>query len=1038
MARCQAPNYMALEFPLPDPILNNYLRNEEEAVEELLIGYSLAPENREQIQAYARDMLGAIRNAKPGVRIETLLKEYSLDNQEGVTLMCLAEALLRIPDPDTAERFLHDRLQRGNWAEHLGHSDARWVNASTWGLLITGKLLNKEELPGNWLSDTFKALFRRLGEPLALSAVRQAMMVIGQQFVVGETIESALQRAVSDREQGYCHSFDMLGEAAMTMADVERFKESYRSAITKLGEHSASDKSDVGISIKLSALHPRVELRQERAQKVLQDNLMELLLLAQSKDVAVTIDAEECSRLETTLMQFARALSHAELRQWGKLGIVVQAYQKRAPAVIQWLMDVSRSLHCQIPVRLVKGAYWDSEIKYAQQRGLEDYPVFSQKDHTDLSYLYCAQTLLQGRHFLYPQFGTHNAHTVASILSMAKSTSFKQFEFQRLHGMGEALYDHVLASFDEARCRIYAPVGRFSELLPYLVRRLLENGANTSFVRQIQLAQSDDAWLIDEPSTNIKAMERLRNPRIPLPHRVYYPARKNSKGLNLDSLRELEKLSRGMASLLKPGKYIKAEPSDRHHPIYSPVYPDTVIGHYLKNSRHDCLNAMDTSRIAYQSWRQLSVEERATLLEKTAKLFEANYEELMFLAMQEAGKTITNALAEVREAVDFLYYYSNQARTLFEPAQLPSVTGEENSLHLEGKGPILCISPWNFPLAIFTGQISAALAAGNTVLAKPSLSTPLIARRAVELFHEAGIPPGVLQLITANSKTVDETLLREGALKAVMFTGSTSSAKKIQRELAERSGSILPLIAETGGQNAMIVDSSALTEQVTRDIAQSAFDSAGQRCSALRILFIQEDVKEKTLNTLIGYLESLVIGDPLDWETDIGPVINNDSRSELMLHIQRFQTQEQVLYQGKLPDLPGYFVPPTIIELTNINELHAEMFGPILHVISYKASELDQVIEQINRTGFGLTLGVHSRINGVCEKVAQQAQVGNIYINRDMIGAVVGSQPFGGHDLSGTGPKSGGPHYLLRLTNEKTISVNTAAVGGNTKLLTDD
>ena len=1043
MARCRAPSSMGLEFPLPDNLLTQTLRNEEEAVQELLMGYTLDNLARDRIKAQASEFLMAIRNTKPGVRVETLLKEYGLDNKEGVTLMCLAEALLRIPDQETAERFLQDRLQQGNWAEHLGHSDARWVNASTWGLLITGKLFTKDQLPGNWLSDSFKGLIRRLGEPLALSAIRQAMMVIGQQFVAGETIEEALRRNEDESEKGYYHSYDMLGEAAMTMADVERYMDAYEHAISYQSEKLETRKDHGGISIKLSALHPRFELRQSKNLDHLHRRLMDLLLLAQEKDISVTIDAEESWRLEPTLMQFARAISHNRLRHWGKLGIAVQAYQKRAPAQLQWLMDVSKTQHCQIPVRLVKGAYWDTEIKQAQQLGLEEYPVYTQKDHTDLSFLYCAQMLLAGRHFLYPQFATHNAHTVASILSMAENNQVRQYEFQRLHGMGESLYDHLLSSYDDAHCRIYAPVGRYQELLPYLVRRLLENGANTSFVRQVQLAQSDGSWLIEEPSANIRNMDRLRNPKIPLPRRVFQPERKNSLGLNLDSMKTLQQLAKSMGEQLKQAPVLPESANESAEKpktvtVFSPTDPEEVVGHYQKAGRQDCHQTFDRSREAWKSWRFEEVEERASLLEATARLYEEHYHELMLITMREAGKTLSNALAEVREAVDFLRYYANQARRLFEPTQLPSITGEENTLVLEGKGPVLCISPWNFPLAIFTGQVSAALAAGNTVIAKPSTLTPLIASRAIELFHEAGFPKDVVQTIMASGKLVEDTILKESALRAVMFTGSTAAAKQINRKIAERDGPIIPLIAETGGQNAMIVDSSALTEQVVRDIVQSAFDSAGQRCSALRVLFVQEDVKEKTLETLIGYLETISLGDPLDWETDIGPVIDGNSQSELMLHIERFRAQDRVLYQGSMPELKGHFVPPTIIELEDLNELHEEVFGPVLHVITYSADKVGDIIKQINRTGFGLTLGVHSRINQFCETVAKRAQVGNVYINRNMIGATVGSQPFGGQDLSGTGPKAGGPHYLLRLANEKTISVNTAAVGGNTKLLTDD
>ncbi len=1039
-ARCKAPTSMGLEFPLSDDILNHYLRNEEEQVQELLLGYTLETKTREQIRAYARDLLNAIRNAKPGMRVETLLKEYGLDNKEGVILMCLAEALLRIPDHDTAERFLRDRLNQGNWAEHLGHSDSLWVNASTWGLLLTGKLLHEDPQQSKSLKESLRHLLKRLGEPLALSAIRQSMTVVGQQFVAGETIAQAVQHARREAEKGYFHSFDMLGEAAMTTQDVRRYQDAYASAITDIATQFEGRLNAGSLSIKLSALHPRFELRQSQAMDALHNTLMELLLLAQEKDVAVTLDAEESWRLEPALMTFARAAGHNKIRHWGKLGLAVQTYQKRAPKVLQWLMDVSRSLHCQIPVRIVKGAYWDTEIKQTQQNGLEEYPVFTLKSHTDLCYLSCVQLLLEDRHFLFPQFATHNAHTVASIITLTEEKGYKQFEFQRLHGMGEALYDHVLSTFDDARCRVYAPVGSFQDLLPYLVRRLLENGANTSFVRQIQVAQSDGSWLIEEPMDSIKALERLRNPKIPLPRRVFYPERRNSRGLNLESLRTLQQLAKDMKPLLDMRWDLQSEHDkpEQRRDVMSPTNPQEKVGSFVLANRQDCLHAFDRSRTAYTHWRTTDVDERATLLEETALLFEQHYEELMMLAMREAGKTLNNALAEVREAVDFLRYYANQARSLFEPMKLPSVTGEDNQLRLEGKGPVLCISPWNFPLAIFTGQVAAALAAGNTVIAKPSTLTPLIAARAIALFHQAGIPDDVLQLLTASGKTVEDSILQESALRAVMFTGSTSAAAHINRQIANRNGPIISLIAETGGQNAMIVDSSALVEQVTRDIAQSAFDSAGQRCSALRVLFVQEDIKERVLTTLIGYLSTFTIGDPLDWETDIGPVIDAKARADLLLHIERFQQKGRVLYQGTPPQLPGHFVPPTIIELHELNELLDEVFGPILHVITFKADAVDELIDQINHTGFGLTLGVHSRIQGFCEQIARQAQVGNVYINRNMIGATVGSQPFGGQDLSGTGPKAGGPHYLLRLANEKTVSVNTAAIGGNTQLLAED
>lgn len=1031
---------MMLEFPLPEAILDGFLRTEEDAVEALLLGYRPEPEQIEQTQTFARDMLVAIRNAKPGIRIETLLKEYSLDNQEGVTLMCMAEALLRIPDAATSERFVEDLLRRGNWAEHLGHSEASWVNASTWGLLITGKLLGNENLKSNWFMDGFKGILRRLGEPLALSAVRQAMTAIGHQFILGETMADALTKAQKDNARGYSHAFDMLGEAAMTQAAAEAYKSAYHDSILAVSNSEAHRlNSDISsISIKLSALHPRVELRQREAQAQLLDNLMDLLLVAHEHDVAITIDAEEAVRTETSLMLFAQALSHNKLRQWGKLGIAVQAYQKRAPDIIQWLMDISRTLHSQIPVRLVKGAYWDTEIKYAQQQGLVDYPVYSQKDHTDLSYLYCANSLFKSQHFLYPQFATHNAHTVASILTLADKLGRKQYEFQRLHGMGEALYDHVLETVDQAQCRIYAPVGRFSELLPYLVRRMLENGANTSFVRQVQLAQSDDAWLIEEPSANIKAMKRLRNPRIPRPHQIYYPQRKNARGMNLEGLRSLQQLSKTMLPLLRGYDSQAISANNNEQGVNSPAQPEQCLGKVPLLSSEQCQQLKAVSEQGWLEWRRLNPEERVTRLENAARLMEAQAEELMLLLMLEAGKTLASAQAELREAVDFIHYYGNQARNLFTPTPLPSVTGEANTHSRESKGPVLCISPWNFPLAIFTGQVVAALAAGNSVLAKPALNTPLVARKVVELLHEAGVPEATLSLITATNQVVSESLIAPGNLGAVLFTGSHASARHINQTLAAAPGPIVPLIAETSGQNAMIVDSSALIEQVTKDIARSAFDSAGQRCSALRILFVQKEIKQRLLEMLFGYLDQLNIGNPLDWEMDIGPIINAAALKQLQDYVASWASQGRVLYQGQAPDSTGHYMAPAVIELEQLSELPGEQFGPILHVISFEADQIEQLVQQINATNFGLTLGIHSRINSMWESIAHQVRVGNVYINRDMIGATVGAQPFGGQGLSGTGPKAGGPNYLLSLTNEKTLTVNTAAMGGNIKLLTDD
>ena len=1043
----QQPFYAASEFPFNDGIVKNYLQPEEESVQQLLDYYLPSQAKLEQIRACGEELIEAAKNHH-GIRIETFLKEYGLDNHEGIILMCLAEALFLIPDNATAERFLLDKLKDANWAQHLGHSDTFWVNFSTWGLALTGKIINKAPLnqKSNWLRDQIKQLVKRLGEPLALSAVRQAMAVVGQQFVSGQTITDAIQNNLIASEKGYFHSYDMLGEAALTQQDVGRYMGAYTSCILGIAQAQGGNLQFASMSIKLSALHPRFELKQRKGMIKLKENLRELLSLAHEHNVAITLDAEESWRLEPMLTLFAEIMGSEPFRHWGRLGIAVQAYQKRAPAVLDWLMSLSKSIHCQIPVRLVKGAYWDSEIKHAQILGLDEYPVFTSKSHTDLCYLACANKLIHEKHFLYPQFATHNAHTVASILMLAQEKHFTQFEFQRLHGMGEALYDYLLETYDETKCRVYSPVGDYRELLPYLVRRLLENGANTSFVRLLN-QDVDNSYMLEEPSLSIKNAERLRNTSIPLPARLFSPERKNSRGLNLESSHCLKQLKKDIKPFLaKCWDFSQLQPVSEEEAteqiaiITSPANTQDVVGRIQIASQYECHCAMDKSLKAFEQWRLSDADDRADMLNKVANLLEDNAIEFMALAMREAGKSLSNAMGEIREAVDFCRYYAIQARKLLsEKIELPGPTGEQNTLHLEGRGVVLCISPWNFPLAIFTGQVAAALAAGNTVLAKPSTSTALIATRAIHLFHEAGFPKDVLQLLTASAKSLQKTLLNEPHLGAVMFTGSTSAARKINRLLAQRDAPIIPFIAETGGQNAMIIDSSALPEQVVKDAALSAFDSAGQRCSALRVLFVQEDIKPKVLELLKGYMAELQVGGPIAWDTDIGPVINSHAKSQLETHIQRFRAKDQVLFQAELAPYcnKGSYVAPTLIELENLNELYDEVFGPVLHVISYDPEDIDAVIDQINATGFGLTLGVHSRITSFCEYVASKVKVGNVYINRNMIGATVGVQPFGGQGLSGTGPKAGGPHYLLRLVTEKSISINTAAIGGNTTLLTD-
>lgn len=1037
-----SPFYAAGEFPFNDGIAKDHLKNEEDALAELLERYQPDQLERDQITQYGLDLVEGIRGHKGGVHIETFLKEYGLDNTEGVTLMCMAEALLRIPDTQTAERFIRDRLETADWSQHLGHSDTFWVNFSTWGLLLTGKLLKGDARKGAaWFGDQVKGLIRKMGEPLALKALRQAMLMIGQQFVAGETITEAIQNNFTEIEKGYKHSYDMLGEAAMRQQDVEQYMEAYRSGILGVAEQHKTQPEAAAISIKLSALHPRFELRQGEGLKILKDNLLNLLTCAHEHDVPITIDAEESWRLEPQLKLFADVIGAEPFRHWGKLGLAVQAYQKRSLAVLDWLISLSKSIHCQIPVRLVKGAYWDTEIKQAQILGLEDYPVYTLKAGTDLSYLVCSHKLIKEKHFLLPQFATHNAHTVATILTFVKERENFNYEFQRLHGMGDALYDHLLANYENIRCRVYAPVGNYREVLPYLVRRLLENGANTSFVRLINQGV-DKEKLLESPEKTLQGYERLRNSQIPRPGKLFSPERRNSRGLDLETGHSLKTVKRKMEPFLAKEWHLNETALEEKQAtiIQSPSDVQDTVGSFVPSSKQDCHQVFDKALEARDNWRSYSADMRADLLVNLSNLYEENCYELMALAMREAGKNIVNALGEVREAVDFCRYYALQARKLMsDSTELSGPTGEHNALAMEPRGTVLCISPWNFPLAIFTGQVTAALAAGNTVIAKPSTLTPLIAARAIELFHEAGIPEHAVQLLPSPAKHLESAILGEAQLSAVMFTGSNGAAVSINRALAKRSGPIIPFVAETGGQNAMIVDSSALPEQVVRDVTLSAFDSAGQRCSALRVLFIQEDIKDRIIALLTGYMRELRIGDPMRMDTDIGPVINSHARSELELHIERFRSKGQVIYQCELNGACrlGHFVPPTLIEIDHISDLYDEVFGPVLHIVSYKSTEINDVIDQINGTGFGLTLGVHSRIQGFAQEIAQKVQVGNVYVNRNMIGATVGVQPFGGRGLSGTGPKAGGPHYLLRLMHEKSYSINTAAIGGNTTLLTD-
>lgn len=973
--------------------------------------------------------------------IDALLQQYSLDTQEGIMLMCLAEALLRVPDADTADALIRDKLNAAQWDRHLGQSEHTLVNAAAWGLVMTGKVVNMDQRQDGTPGTVLGRLIKRSGEPVIRAAMMQAMKIMGRQFVLGRTITEALKNGKPQRDQGYTYSFDMLGEAALTRADAEKYFQDYSKAIAALVDDKYKGRSPKPtISIKLSALHPHYETaREEQVLKELGDSVLALVRQARVGDVGITIDAEEADRLELSLKLFERVYRHPDVQGWGNFGLVVQAYSKRALPVLCWLTLVARSQGDRIPVRLVKGAYWDSEIKWSQQAGLSSYPVFTRKEATDVSYLACARYLLSPltEGHIYPQFATHNAHTVTCILELAGR---REFEFQRLHGMGDALYDTVI---EQAKCpvRIYAPVGAHKDLLPYLVRRLLENGANSSFVHKLVDPRVPVDSLTTHPVNALKRHASLANPRIPLPPALFGDARRNSRGVNMNILSEwlplkdeLDKWwdARWSGAPLVNGKRLQGE----GRPVMCPYELSHQVGEVVWASADQTRSAIDSLSSAFVRWNATPVDERAAILERTADKLEEHMPELMALCTREAGKLLQDGIDEVREAVDFCRFYAMQARQRFATITLPGPTGESNELYLQGRGVFACISPWNFPLAIFLGQVSAALVCGNTVVAKPAEQTSLVAVRCVELMHEAGLPGDVLALLPGDGAQVGSVITSDPRIAGVAFTGSTQTAHVINRALAARNGAIAPMIAETGGQNAMIVDSTALPEQVVNDVVHSAFQSAGQRCSALRVLFVQEDIAERVIELLKGAMAELHVGDPARRDTDVGPVIDADARDGLLKHIREMKQAGRLIAETPVPEsLNGHFVAPVAFRLDSINELSEEHFGPVLHVVTWRARDLDKIIDDINATGFGLTLGVHTRNEDTAEHIDARVRIGNVYINRNQIGAVVGVQPFGGQGLSGTGPKAGGPHYLLRFVTERTRTINTTAVGGNASLL---
>ncbi len=1043
--------HLVSSAPLPPaPPLRAAIRascriDETDAVERILAAAEVPPAMRDRIADSARNLVAAVRRQRLGKGgIDAFLHEYALSTPEGVALLCLAEALLRVPDAETVDRLIRDKIGEANWERHLGRSESIFVNASTWALMLTGRLLHPE--PGE---HDLRAALRRFvassGEPVVRQAATAAMRILGRQFVIGRTITEALERARATERHGYRHSYDMLGEAARTAADATRYFAAYDDAIGEIGRSTAGSAvaEAPGISIKLSALHPRYEMAQrDRVLSEMPPLLLGLARHAKEAGIGFTIDAEEADRLELLLDLVEMLALAPELAGWEGLGLAVQAYQKRALPVIAWLADLARRSGCRLMVRLVKGAYWDSEIKRTQERGLDGYPVYTRKVATDVSYLACAGRLLDGGELFSPQFATHNAHTVAAVLELGGDR--RDYEFQRLHGMGEALYDQIVGPDKTGRpCRIYAPVGNHEDLLPYLVRRLLENGANTSFVNRIFDDEQPIDEIIADPIARLARLSVKPHPRIPLPRDLYGAEPQNSRGLDLDDPPTLAALREGLGAALR--RSWKAAPiiggveqTGAAEPVLDPSDRRRRIGEVVTAGPDHLDRALARAVAGMSSWDRRPAAERAGLLEAAAALYEDHMAELMALIIREGGRTIPAALSEVREAVDYLRYYAMRARADFAlPQRLPGPAGERNEIELRGRGVFACISPWNFPLAIFTGQIAAALAAGNAVVAKPAEQTPLIAAAAVRLLHQAGIPGDVLHLLPGTGEAVGAPLVTDPRIAGVAFTGSTETARRINLELARRPGPIVPFIAETGGQNAMIVDSSALAEQVVADVLTSAFDSAGQRCSATRLLYVQADIAHRLLAMLAGAMAELAIGDPGLIATDVGPVIDAPAREALERHAARMAHEAQLIYRCVLPretEHGTYFAPQTF-EIDSAARLENEVFGPILHVVRWQADRLDAVIDEIAATGYGLTLGIHSRIDETVRHILGRLRVGNSYVNRSMVGAVVGVQPFGGEGLSGTGPKAGGPRYLHRFATERTVSIDTTAAGGNATLL---
>lgn len=1018
------PNSLVSDNNLRQEIYRHYHADEAQVVQSILPKAVLNKDVKKRVQQRAYSLASEVRTvAQNGSQIQKLLNQYALSTNEGIVLMCLAEALLRVPDKITADRLIRDKLLRGDWSAHIGVNNSLFVNSSTWGLLLSGQIVRfNDEEKRNSISG-LKKIIGKVGEPIIRKSMQYAMKIMGNQFVLGRTIKEAMAKSEEGAELGVGYSYDMLGEAARTMKDADAYYLSYKNAIEFMGRQTSSFKQPKNsISIKLSALHPRFELaKYQVVMTELVPRVKSLMQLALKFDIDLTIDAEETDRLDISLDIFEELFSDSEFKNWQGLGIVIQAYQKRALPVIEWLINLSRKVGKRINIRLVKGAYWDHEIKHAHVEGTKDFPVFTRKSSTDVSYQACARVLLENRGVVFPQFATHNAYTAAYILECAGSDK-SGFEFQRLHGMGSGLYEGIQAEFN-IPTRIYAPVGKHKALLAYLVRRLLENGANSSFVNNIVDTNISIESLIQDPVAATLSYTELRNIRICTPPNLYGEERSNSSGIELTDIPRLNQISKALESYTSD-----LAPLQYENIIYSvnPANTDEVLGFEHPLSGPELENKLVLAQQAHIELSQLSFSQRAARLEKLASLIEVNYDELIVLCIKEAGKVLADAVAEVREAVDFCRYYAVQAR---------GIESSQSSNEFCSLGVMVCISPWNFPLAIFLGQVTAALAAGNSVLAKPADTTILIAKRAVDLLSLCDFPENAVQLIITPGPIVGKKLVPKEQVSGVMFTGSTNVGSLIARTLAARSGKRVPLIAETGGQNCMIVDSTALPEQVVDDVISSGFKSAGQRCSALRVLYIQRDIADDMIKMIIGAMKELHIGNPAHLSTDIGPVIDERALNALNSHVEKLNKTATLLYKCELSSDCGMgtYFSPHLYEINDINELSTEVFGPVVHIIRYDAKRFDETIDQINSAGFGLTAGIHSRIEGQCDRFTRNVDVGNVYVNRNTVGAVVGVQPFGGRGLSGTGPKAGGPSYLYKLLKQTAVTDAPFQLSSETK-----